>query len=104
MSASLVALDPMWSSALARFLPASSGGPSAPSSHDREETRGRLFEAIGRAMLGPGRPLVVAIDDVHWCDGDTLDLLEVVLNFGQPLSSPLRVVGTARTEEPASRP
>ena len=95
MAASLGALDPMWSRELAQFLPDESNGPSVGSGLDGEGTRGRLFEAIGRALLVNGRPLALMIDDVHWCDGDTLDLLEFVVRFGQQLSSPLLVVGTA---------
>jgi hypothetical protein len=103
VSASFGALDPMWSRELARFLPELSAGPSAPRDGHGEGTRERLFEAIGRALLVPGRPLALVIDDVHWCDGDTLDLLEFVVRSAQQLSSPLLVVGTARTEELASQ-
>jgi DNA-binding SARP family transcriptional activator len=103
LSASFGALDPTWSRELARFLPELSVAPPAPSHDDGEGTRRRLFEAIGRALLVSGRSLVLVIDDVHWCDGDSLDLLEFVVRFGQQLSSPLLVVGTARQAELASQ-
>ena len=63
-----------------------------------------MFEAIGRAIVAPDRPLVLTIDDLHWCDADSLDLLEFVVRFGLQSTSPLLVVGAARDEEVATQP
>ena len=50
------------------------------------------------------RPLVVAVDDVHWCDDDSLELLEFVIRFATQSAGRLLVVGTARQEELTERP
>jgi DNA-binding SARP family transcriptional activator/tetratricopeptide (TPR) repeat protein len=103
LRASLEALDPRSRRQLARLLPAMiDGRPAAdqPGGGERQQ----LFEAIGRALIASGRPLVLAIDDVQWCDGDSLELLEFVVRFGRQSASPLLVVGMARAEEVASQP
>jgi DNA-binding CsgD family transcriptional regulator len=62
---------------LARLLPelAEPGAP-APPAHD-EEVRGRLFELTGRLLesLAGDRALVIAIEDLHWSDRSTRELL-----------------------------
>jgi DNA-binding CsgD family transcriptional regulator len=37
--------------------------------------RNQVFEALLRELIGSRRPTVVVIEDVHWADGATLDLL-----------------------------
>jgi predicted ATPase/DNA-binding winged helix-turn-helix (wHTH) protein len=67
---------------LARLSPdwAQLGQPVAPAPLSPGEERQRLFEAIGRLLqeMSHGRPLLVALDDLHWCDADTLTLLRHV--------------------------
>ena len=97
-------LEPMWRDELARLLPELPASPSAAADVHGDGARRRLFEAIGRALLASGRPLVLTVDDVHWCDADSLDLLEFIVRFGAQAASPLLVVATAREEELASQP
>lgn len=83
--------------------------PPAPT--EAETARQRLFEAVARfvARYTPG---ILFLDDLHWADPATLDLLHYLARqpAGQPapphsfrnLSSPalpLWIVGTYRTEE-----
>jgi DNA-binding SARP family transcriptional activator len=100
MRASVAALDPRLQRELARALP-SAGGPGTPGDDGHGDRRG-LFEAIGRVLVVPGRRLVLAVDDLHWCDPDTIDLLEHVLRTATSSASPILVVGTVRAEELAS--
>jgi len=56
--------------------------------------RQRLFEALALALSGPGAFLV---DDLHWCDSDTLDWLRYWLHSSR--NAPFLLIGTARAEE-----
>lgn len=35
-----------------------------------------FFEALSQALLGEGQPLILLLDDMQWCDRDTLDWLK----------------------------
>lgn len=85
-----------WS--LARVLPELEGDVAAPSND--EFTRQRLFIAVGTALarLAELRPLALGVEDLHWADPGTLDLLEHLL----ARSMPVPVVGTWRTEDDAT--
>lgn len=71
-----------------------SGYPLPP-----EQARLRLFEAIGLflAAIGSSAPLALLLDDLHWADGSTLDLLCHVTRT-QP-SARLLIVGAYREAE-----
>ena len=64
-----------------------------------EQARLRLFEAIGvfLAAIGSRSPLVLLLDDLHWADGSTLDLLCHVTRT-QPTAR-LLIVGAYRDAE-----
>lgn len=57
--------------------------------------RRQLFDAVAEALLAVSRPLVLVVDDLQWCDADTIDLIGHVL-AGHP-EAPMMVAGTART-------
>lgn len=59
--------------------------------------RARLFDALAHATVAEGRPLLLVIDDLQWCDKETLGWLLYVLR-SRP-HAPLLLVGTARAEE-----
>jgi tetratricopeptide (TPR) repeat protein len=56
-----------------------------------------LFEAVARAILIRREPLLLFLDDVQWCDRETLDWLHYVLQFDP--TAPLLIVATLRQEE-----
>ena len=55
-----------------------------------------FFEALARAVLKPEAPVLLAIDDVQWCDPETIEWLNYLLRFDA--SARLLIVATARTE------
>ena len=59
--------------------------------------RQRLFEALARAVLATQRSLILLVDDLQWCDRDTLEWLHYLLRY-QP-GARLLVIGTIRAEE-----
>lgn len=100
----LPALDSLWLSEVARLLPEiliTSPDVPPPGPLSEAWQRGRLFEALARAILGDrtvvAAPLLLLIEDLQWCDPDTLEWLGYLLRFNP--QARLLVVGTLRTEE-----
>ncbi len=93
-------LDPVWLTEVARLLPELfAEHPDLPRYEPVTEygQRQRFFEALARATLVARQPLLVLIDDLQWCDQETLEWLHFLLRFDP--KAPLLVVGCARTEE-----
>ena len=93
-------LDPVWLTEVARLLPELfAERPDLPRYEPVSEygQRERFFEALARATLVARQPLLLLIDDLQWCDQETLEWLHFLLRF-DPVA-PLLVVGCARTEE-----
>ena len=59
--------------------------------------RQRLFSALAHATLASTRELVLAIDDLQWCDRDTLEWLHYLLRV--QTETRLLVVATVRAED-----
>ena len=59
--------------------------------------RQHLFSALAHAVLHPKRPILLLIDDLQWCDLDTLEWLRFLLHFDP--DAHFLLLGTARTEE-----
>ena len=90
----------VWRQQLARLLPESEGG-DADGPMTEEWQRVRLFEALARAVLVV-QPLLVAIDDLHWSDHDSLEWLHYLMRFD--VRARLLVVATARSHELRGNP
>ena len=58
--------------------------------------RQRLFEALARMALNKRPSLILLLDDMQWCDHDTLEWLHYLLRF-QSLTK-LCIIGTMRAE------
>lgn len=92
-------LDPVWRAELARLLPelrdvSQSSGPKR--SGDVAQ-RHRLFDAVSRAIVAGDRPRLLIIDDLQWCDAETIELIGFVVRCGH--TAPILIVGTVRWEE-----
>ena len=93
-------LAPHWKSELARLLPellTNEPGLAPPPPVSEAWQRGHLFEALARALLPARQALLLVIDDLQWCDRDTLEWLHFLLRFDP--RARLLVLGTARSEE-----
>ncbi|HYJ26674.1 MAG TPA: ATP-binding protein [Nocardioides sp.] len=82
--------------ALSHLLPEWSTVRSAPEADDRW-LRQRLFAAVAELWrsLCRGRAFALALEDLHWADDLTLDLVEHLVRHGQ-----VPVVASWRTEDP----
>ncbi|MGE5375585.1 MAG: ATP-binding protein, partial [Bacteroidota bacterium] len=96
----LPALDKVWLAEIGRLLPELvQKGPSLPRLEPLHEAwqRQRLFEALARAILGRSRAQVLVLEDVQWCDRDTLEWLHFLFRFTAGVS--LLVLVTLRHGE-----
>jgi DNA-binding SARP family transcriptional activator len=98
-------LDAPWRAEVSRLLPevASERAGLRPTNPMTEPwQRQHLFEALLRAVLLGRGPLLLMLDDLQWCDKDTLEWLHYALR-AQP-DGRLLIVGTLRTEEEPDNP
>ena len=59
------------------------------------------FAAVARPMAGPSRPLVLVLEDIHWADPTSLDLLRYLATGVGSL--PILLLATYRTDEVTRR-
>ncbi|HZW90462.1 MAG TPA: AAA family ATPase [Myxococcaceae bacterium] len=96
----LLHLDPTWLSEISRVLPelrADRPDLSVPEPMTEYGQRQRFFEALARSVLAASQPLVLLVDDLQWCDRESIEWLHYLLRFDR--HARLLVVGTARDEE-----
>ncbi|TPQ36992.1 BTAD domain-containing putative transcriptional regulator [Cupriavidus pinatubonensis] len=100
LSGAIGKLDRLWLSEVTRLLPellTQQSGLSPPSPLTEYWQRQRFFEALARAVLAQGGPLLLLLDDLQWCDGETLEWLRFLMRFDA--TARVMVVATARPEE-----
>ena len=93
-------LEAVWLQEVARLLPellTEYPHLSAPPSSNDGTQRRRFFEALARAICLTEKPRLLVMDDLHWCDHETLEWLRFLLRFDP--KHPLLIIGTYRTEE-----
>ncbi len=94
-------LEPVWAREVDRLVPPQGAGPVPPPQPMADAwQRHRFFEGLARAVLSTGRPALLVLDDVQWCDEDTLAWLQLLLHLGQ--GQPLLVVAATRRDEVAA--
>ena len=92
-------LDTVWRVELTRLLPEllDAAQASGPRQSGDLAQRHRLFDAVNRAITAGNRPRLLIIDDLQWCDAETIELIGFVVRSGQ--TAPVLIVGTVRSEE-----
>jgi DNA-binding SARP family transcriptional activator/predicted ATPase len=91
-------LPPRQLSQLARVLPGiliDRPDVAPPPPFTESWQRGHFFEALARALLAAPRPLLVFVDDVQWCDSETIEWLQFLLRSDP--NARVLVLATART-------
>jgi DNA-binding SARP family transcriptional activator/tetratricopeptide (TPR) repeat protein len=91
-------LDPAWRAEVGRLVPAEGHGGrgTGPSAMADAWQRHRFFEGLARALMALGRPTLLVLDNVHWCDQETLAFITFCLGLAS--GTPLLVAGTLRDD------
>lgn len=95
-------VEARWRNELARILPELHDGAAAPQPMTEKWQRQVFFEAMARALLAGSGPLLLLLDDIQWCDNDTLEWLRFFLRFDK--GARLLLLATLRAEELPSNP
>jgi DNA-binding SARP family transcriptional activator len=95
-------LELPWRAELGRLLPEANGAsPPPPAEHgvdsDDAYRRRVLFEAVSKVLCGGTRPTLLVLDDLQWCDPETLAFLHYLSRHES--GAPLFILATARTGE-----
>ncbi len=91
-------LDPAWRAEVGRLLPDGAQGTrqAGPRAMVDAWQRHRFFEGLARALLAVGRPLLLVLDNVQWCDQETLAFITFCLGLAD--GAQLLVAGTLRDD------
>lgn len=99
VQAATATLDPVWRVEVDRLVPTAEvhgePGTGARAMVDAWQ-RHRFFEGMARALTSVGRPMLLVLDNVQWCDQETLAFLTFCLGLAP--DSPMMVAGTLRTD------
>jgi DNA-binding SARP family transcriptional activator len=97
--AAAATLDPAWRAEVARLVPDRSTAAHDPAHATMADAwqRHRFFEGLARALLAVNRPLLLVLDNVHWCDQETLDFITFCLGLADD-GTRLLVAGTVRDD------
>ena len=93
-------LEDVWLAELGRLIPevfAQRPDLHRPVALTEAWQRQRLFEALSRSILCFNQPLLLTMDDLQWCNQDTLEWLHFLLRFDR--NAHFLLVGTYRPEE-----
>jgi DNA-binding SARP family transcriptional activator/tetratricopeptide (TPR) repeat protein len=104
LQSATAALDEPWRAEVSRLMPAAGrAGPGAgPWAMANAWQRHRFFEGLARALLGVSRPMLLVLDNMQWCDEETLAFLAFCLRLAP--GAPLLVAGTLRDDNPDEDP
>src|SRR5262249_27043692 len=100
LQSNLATLDPVWLTEVARLVPdLLVKRPKLPHPAPLVEgwQRQHFFEALTRALLNAHQPLLLLLDDLQWCDNETLEWLHYLFRFDA--HARLLLIGTVRLEE-----
>jgi DNA-binding SARP family transcriptional activator len=101
-STELKRMEKVWLTEVARLLPellVEIQDLPPPEPLIEHTQRQRFFQALARAILAIQQPFLLFIDDLQWCDPQTLEFLHYLLRFDT--QARLLVIGTLRTGEMA---
>ena len=102
LSRTVASLSPVWRAEVDRLLPGPKEGGVGPAPRGVVDAwqRHRFFQGLSQALRATRRPLVLVLENLQWCDEETLDLVTFLL--GNERDQPLLVLLTARDRELAA--
>ncbi len=93
-------LDDRWRAEVERLVPVGQRAePPSTAAVFVDAWQGhRFFEGLARALHAVGRPMLLVLENVQWCDEETLAFLSFCLGIAP--SAPVLVAATVRTGNP----
>ncbi|MCD2195373.1 AAA family ATPase [Actinomycetospora endophytica] len=97
-------LDPVWRTEVERLVPTTRGRNEPGGARTMAEAwqRHRFFEGLARALIGAGRPTLLVLDNLQWCDQETRAFLAFYLGLSP--DTPVMVAATLRAANPDDEP
>jgi DNA-binding SARP family transcriptional activator len=104
VQAATATLDPAWRAEVDRLVPSGARAAQRLGSRAMADAwqRLRFFEGLARALLAVGRPILLVLDNMQWCDQETLAFLTFCL--GLVPDAQLLVAATLRDDGPDEDP
>jgi DNA-binding SARP family transcriptional activator/tetratricopeptide (TPR) repeat protein len=98
VQSAMAGLDKPWRTEVGRLVPSGGRGERGDGSRVMVDAwqRLRFFEGLTQALLAVGRPMLLVLDNMQWCDHETLAFLTFCL--GRALGAQLLVAGTLRND------
>jgi DNA-binding SARP family transcriptional activator len=98
VQSAVATLDPAWRTEVGRLMPAEGRRGRGTGSGTMADAwqRHRFFEGIARALLAVGRPTLLVLDNMQWCDQETLAFITFCLGLAD--GAPLLVAATLRDD------
>jgi DNA-binding SARP family transcriptional activator len=100
VQAAMATLDPAWRDEVGRLMPAGGRAERGADSRAMADAwqRHRFFEGLARALIAAGSPMLLVLDNVQWCDLETMAFVTFLL--GLHPGTPVLVAATLRDDAP----
>ena len=84
LAASTATLPPVWRAEVERLVPSTEATSRPDGSRGVVDAwqRHRFFQGLAQALGATGRPLLLVLENLQWCDDETLDFLSFLLSSG----------------------
>jgi DNA-binding SARP family transcriptional activator/tetratricopeptide (TPR) repeat protein len=104
VQSAVATLDPAWRTEVGRLVPAEGqeGRGTGPRAMADAWQRHRFFEGVARALLAVGRPTLLVLDNMQWCDQETLAF--IAFSLGLADGARLLMATTLRDDDPDDDP
>ncbi len=99
VQSAMAELDTVWRAEVERLVPSGHGrreAAASPRAMVDAWQRHRFFEGLARALESVRRPMLLVLDNLHWCDPETLAFLTFCLQLTP--DAPLLVAATLRED------
>jgi DNA-binding SARP family transcriptional activator len=104
VQSAMATLEEAWRAEVDRLVPSGGRGkPGAgPGAMVDAWQRHRFFEGLARALLAAARPMLLVLDNMQWCDQETLEFLTFCLRLAP--GARLLIAATSRDDKPGEDP
>ena len=99
LAAGAASLPPVWRTEVERLVPSEEATSRPGGSRGVVDSwqRHRFFQGLARALCSTARPILLVLENLQWCDDETLDFLSFLL--ASESQAPLLVALTCRAGE-----